>query len=141
MVAVTTDPLERLPVRVKIGLVGEILRSYVAMRSLMRSNGVPATVDSIRDGAFRCSAPSAEVAEEIGARLGRVVGRTLSVLPADSRCLVRALVLFDLLARRGIHSSLVIGVRSEPVFGAHAWVEYRGHPLQPTGAFRRLTEL
>lgn len=69
--------------------------------------------------------------------------RTLTVLPADSRCLMRSLVLTGLLARRGISSSLIIGVRLEPEFAAHAWVEYGGEPLLPPGdpSLGRLTEL
>ena len=69
-----------------------------------------------------------------GVRLGRAVTRTLRLVPADSRCLMRSLVLTGLLARRGIDSSLVIGVRPEGEFGAHAWVEHDGRPLLPSGA-------
>ena len=47
-------------------------------------------------------------------RLGRAIGRTLSILPFDSRCLVRSLVLAELLARRGIDSRVVIGVSQGP---------------------------
>jgi hypothetical protein len=79
----------------------------------------------------------------VGVRLGRIVGRTLGVLPADSRCLVRSLVLTGLLASRGIRSTLVIGVKSEPDFEAHAWVECVGMPLLPAGdeTYERLVEL
>jgi hypothetical protein len=57
--------------------------------------------------------------------------------------LTRSLVLTRLLARRGIPSTLVIGVRSQPSFVAHAWVEYRGSALLPAerGTFQRLVEL
>ena len=60
------------------------------------------------------------------ARLGYAVARTLRTLPTDSRCLVQALVLYRLLSERGIHSTLVIGARSQPEFAAHAWVEHAG---------------
>jgi hypothetical protein len=48
-----------------------------------------------------------------------------------------------MLVRRGIESSLVIGVRPEPSFEAHAWVECAGTPLLPTGdePYGRLVEL
>jgi hypothetical protein len=71
------------------------------------------------------------------------VGRTLGALPADAQCLTRSLVLTSLLARRGIASSLVIGVKPEPEFEAHAWVESNGTPLLPPneGEFTRLVEI
>jgi hypothetical protein len=78
-----------------------------------------------------------------GIRLGRAVGRTLGVVPADARCLVRSLVLIDMLARRGIRAALVIGAREGPDFQAHAWVEKSGEPLLPPyhGQYERLVEL
>jgi hypothetical protein len=36
-----------------------------------------------------------------------------------------------MLARRGIDSVLVIGVKMQPSFSAHAWVESGGRPLLP----------
>ena len=77
-----------------------------------------------------------------GLRLGRAVELTLRKLPVDSRCLVTALVLTRMLARRGIDSTFVLGVRANPSFGAHAWVERNGVALLPTtSAFTRLSEL
>jgi hypothetical protein len=75
--------------------------------------------------------------------VGRVVSRTLSLLPEDPRCLVRSLVLIELLARRGVASTLVIGACTIPSFGAHAWVELGGEALLPAGEFAvgRLAEL
>ncbi len=80
---------------------------------------------------------------ERAARLGRAVVRMLSLLPGDTRCLVRSLVLTRLLARRGIPARLVIGARTAPAFLAHAWVECDGVAvLDPgDGSFARLVEL
>jgi hypothetical protein len=77
-----------------------------------------------------------------GLRLGHAVIRTLTPLPADSRCLFRSLVLTKLLARRGIGGTVVLAVRPDP-FAAHAWVELDGNPLLPPGeeGFERLAEL
>jgi hypothetical protein len=76
-------------------------------------------------------------------RLAGAVTRVLSPLPTDSRCLVQALVLLSLLARRGVHAVVAIGVRTEPEFGAHAWIESAGEALLPAGAgeYRLLTSL
>ena len=64
-------------------------------------------------------------------------------LPRPPRCLAQSLVLRRLLARRGLHSELIIGVRREDdAFDAHAWVEYDGQPLQPGApAHRRIAAL
>jgi hypothetical protein len=74
-------------------------------------------------------------------RLGRAVVKTLRLLPTDSRCLIRSLVLSRILTRRSIPHTLVIGVRKEPEFIAHAWVEHEGFPVLPAGEYTRLTEL
>jgi hypothetical protein len=47
-----------------------------------------------------------------------------------------------MLARRGIGSTFVLGVRASPSFGAHAWVEWNGVALlATTSEFTRLAEL
>ena len=67
----------------------------------------------------------------------------LRLLPTDARCLMRSLVLASLLARHGIYGRLVIGVRPDATFAAHAWIEVDGQPVLPTAQeeFRRLIEL
>jgi Transglutaminase-like superfamily len=76
-------------------------------------------------------------------QLAQTVARTLELLPTDPRCLIRSLVLIELLARRGMASTLVIGTRTTPDFSAHAWVELGGEALMSPGTFAggRLAEL
>ena len=76
-------------------------------------------------------------------RLGNAVVRTLALVPGDTRCLRRSLVVVRLLARRGISGRLVIAARADPDFLAHAWVEHCGEPvLAPADStFGRLVEL
>jgi hypothetical protein len=84
-----------------------------------------------------------EQARTSALRLACSVRRTLDLIPADSRCLMRSLVVTRLLARRGIEGTLVLAVRADDGFGAHAWVEVEGQPvLEPASApFERLAEL
>ena len=128
--------------REKLELGLEILFAYTRARWWLWRTDLPRTVSALRSGTQSDQAAS-EDPERAGARLGRVVGRTLRHLPFDSRCLMRSLVLTSLLARRGINSSLVIAVQSEAAFEAHAWVESRGVALLPPAEepFRRIVEI
>jgi transglutaminase superfamily protein len=50
------------------------------------------------------------------------------MLPGRHECLEQSLSLWYLLRRRGVAADLTFGMRQYP-FGAHAWVSYRGEPL------------
>ncbi len=113
------------------------------MRWQLARKELPAAVDALRRLAVD---PPKEVSEQTYFEAGRLawaVQRTLRVVPTDSRCLMQSLVLTRLLARRGISSSLVIGVRPAGEFEAHAWVEYCERALLPgdQGIYEPLTEL
>ncbi len=130
----------------KLGLAAEIVATYPRVRWLLWRRDLPATVAALRGSGDRrapADRASLSVAYRRGLRLGRAAGRTLSLLPADSRCLARSLVLLALLARRRIEARLVIGARQGPDFGAHAWVEMQGVPLIDPGGpeFERLVEI
>jgi hypothetical protein len=105
----------------------------------MRQADLGRVVARLRAGAIESPPPSRTGRH----RLARAVTRVLSLLPTDSRCLVRSLVLLRLLAKRGVASTLVIGVRPGPEFAAHAWIECAGESLIPNGAgeFSRLAEI
>jgi hypothetical protein len=133
----------------KLWLSGEVLATYCQVRWWMRGQRIEDVVARLRKGhgpgpSPGIEAPAEDLADQrLGAlRLGRAVSRTVRLLPTDSRCLVRSLVLTRLLGRRGVPSSLVIGVMSEPQFAAHAWVEHGGAPLlSPGTGFQRLVEV
>jgi hypothetical protein len=134
----------RLPLRQKVRLAGEVLSSYVRARRALRSRPLDDVVRDLRAGEHERSPqrdPLVEQAE--GLRVARIVQRTLGWLPADTRCLVRSLVVTRMLARRHIPAVLVIGVKPPPDFSAHAWVEHDGKALLPPGGdeFGRLLEL
>jgi hypothetical protein len=126
----------------RMQLAAEIVAAYARARWMLRRAPIAAVVASMRSGVSRVRSTDAGALEE-ARRLGHAVTRTLTLVPGDTRCLARSLVLTRLLARRGIPAKLVIGARARPDFLAHAWVEYAGDPvLTPgDGSFGRLVEL
>ncbi len=126
----------------KARLAVEIVAAYVRARWWLRRHGLEETLARLR-GTVTIEGAAASEHIRTGIRLGRIVEKTLHALPADSRCLIRSLVLTSLLARRGIVSTFVIGGTSEPEFEGHAWVECAGVQLLPAGeaANGRLVEL
>jgi len=128
----------------KARLAIEVLLAYVRVRWSFAGREIEDAVVRIRTSRpVRPPSQAARDDEVVGQRLGYAVRRTLHPLPTDSRCLMSSLTLTALLARRGIDSSLVIGVRPGPSFEAHAWVERDGVPLTWTGdgTFERLKVL
>jgi transglutaminase superfamily protein len=123
---------EPLPVATKLALGFEVARAYVRARRSLRRSGLRGAVADLRT-AGGTTARAVPDAVPTGFRLGRAVARTLAVLPGDTRCLAQSLVLTHMLARRGIDSRLVIGVRPGERFAAHAWVEHDGVALLPAG--------
>jgi hypothetical protein len=116
-------------------LAAEILQTYVAVRWLLRRHALPETIAELRAGAPSGASASDEATLALGRHLAWATVRTLTVLPADSRCHMRSLVLTRVLARRGLPSSFVLSAAPAPRFEAHAWVEHAGEPLLlPAGA-------
>jgi hypothetical protein len=128
----------------RVRLAGEILRTYGRARWRLWRGDLPSTLRALRGDPPPAQAEVPERGAVVeGVLLGDAVARTLRLVPAESRCLMRSLVLTSLLARRGVGSSLVIGVRGGDAFGAHAWVEVAERPLLPPGGetYERLVEL
>jgi hypothetical protein len=133
----------RLNASERVRLATEIAIAYLRARRELRRRSLESALSSLRARAAPSSEPLGPGTLAAAQRLGRAVTRVLGVLPGDTRCLVRSLVLTQLLVKRGIPAKLVIGARTGPDFLAHAWVEYDGDPvLSPgDGSFGRLTEL
>lgn len=123
-------------------LAAEIIAAYVRAQCELRRVPIATVVERLRAGRSPQRAVDPYALEE-ARRLGRAVVRTLTLLPGDTRCLGRSLVLMQLLSRRGISAQLVIGTRPSPDFLAHAWIEHDGEPvLSPgDGSFGRLVSL
>jgi hypothetical protein len=124
-------------------LAVEIVRAYLYARGQLRRAPIESVLATLRAGAATPTPEHAPGALSEARRLGWSVARTLRLMPGDTRCLARSLVLTRLLAQRGISAKLVIGARASPEFLAHAWVECEGQPvLSPgDGSFSRLVEL
>lgn len=128
----------------RTALVAEILATYCVLRWEMRDDDLVTTVRRARRELLsRQEAGSSDEDHRVGVRLGFAVSRVLRVLPTESACLMRSLVLLRLLARRGLSCSLVVGVSTAPKFAAHAWIEQSGRSLLPSynPVFTRLVEL
>ena len=124
-------------------LAAEVVAAYGQARRELKRVPIEQVVAALRtDDALPAPAKGPQALED-ARRLGWIVAHTLRLMPGDTRCLARSLVLTSLLARRGISAKLVIGARSDPKFLAHAWVECDGEPvLSPgDGSFARLVEL
>lgn len=132
----------RLGIADRVGVLVEVLCTYCAARWWLLRLPFPAAVSAARSVRRAGGRPITGIeARTAGLRLGRVVERSLRALPLDARCLIKALVLTRILERRGIACSFVVGVRAQPEFAAHAWVEHDGIALLPTTPdFHRLTE-
>jgi hypothetical protein len=127
----------------KLALAGEILVAYARVRWWLWRVDFPRAVAALRGHRGRSLPRRVADPEITGRRLARAVVRTVRLLPTDSRCLMRSLVLTTLLARRDIDSRVVLGVRPGVPFMAHAWVEHEHVPLldPAESEFERLLEL
>jgi Transglutaminase-like superfamily len=133
----------RLAVAERVRLAGEIVAAYLRARRALRRAPIRTALAMLRSPTpSHASQTVSRTALNDARRLGAAVARTLALLPGDTRCLARSLVLTRLLDRRGICATLVIGARTDPDFRAHAWVECGGEPvLAPGDSFTRLVEL
>jgi Transglutaminase-like superfamily len=131
-----------LGVAERIRLLGEIFVSYMQARWLLLRGDLPSAVAGVRDRGRRLSSTRAPIRDD-PRRLVWIAVRVLERIPFDSRCLMRSLVVLGMLARRGVETSLVIGVEVESGFAAHAWLERDGVAVLPAGSFAsgRLTSL
>lgn len=147
----TREPLRSFSLLGKLMLALEIIATYLRARWWLRRPNITETAALARSGAhgdnppIRSEAAAHPQREEalLGLRLGEVIQRVFRLLPGDTRCLTRSIVLMRMLARRHVQTTLIIGVRAAPSFGAHAWIEHRGTPLlEPIEAGgQRLVEL
>jgi hypothetical protein len=115
-----------LPARTKAALYARIWRLALEMEIAIRRRPLPQLIEAVGT-----RGPARSDGLRIG-KLRRAVDRTLRVGGWEPRCLVKALVLYQLLAEQGIEADLVIGLpdhRRGTI--AHAWVEVEGRDVGP----------
>jgi hypothetical protein len=127
----TEEPLRTFSAPGKLILAVEIAATYLQARRWLRRPEITETVALARQGAHRLEPgpDRSREAAQLGIRLGVVIQQIFRLLPGDTRCLTRSVVLMRMLARRDVETTLIIGVRAAPSFGAHAWIEHAGRPL------------
>lgn len=131
----TIDPLQHLSLPAKLRLAAEILGAYARVRWTLSRRQLPDAVEALRAHGRSSADPLVTPMPMANRyRLADAVTRLLSVLPTDSRCLMRSLVLLVLLERRCIEARFIIGVKTDPAFAAHAWIEHENLALLPSGA-------
>jgi transglutaminase superfamily protein len=118
--------------------VAQLVRASVELRATSYSNtvgllGTPEPgVPDVRVGAARLL--EAE-------RVGRAVARAATLLPWHPTCLRQALAVRRMLRRRGIASSLHLGVKNGAEWAAHAWVTVEGEPVAGRPGHERFVPL
>lgn len=127
----------------RASLAAEIVLAYVEARRALRRAPINLAVESLRGAPGRIRERSGQSSLAEARDLASAVSRTLALLPGDTRCLTRSLVLTRLLARRAIPATLVIGAHASPEFLSHAWVEHAGQAVLASGqgVVERLVEL
>jgi hypothetical protein len=125
----------------KLRLVTEILACCPRTMRLVRSNDLEGMVAQARSTTAGIARVAPEDADAVARRLAIYVHRVVAPVPTDNPCLIKSLVLLQMLWRRSIDARLVIGARSDGVFAAHAWVEHDGRAILPIGPHERLVRL
>jgi hypothetical protein len=72
--------------------------------------------------------PSDGVDPVVVGTVEQAVAMAAALYPGRALCLEQSLVLYYCLRRRHIAATFRIGIQAYP-FAAHAWVEYRGRPI------------
>jgi transglutaminase-like putative cysteine protease len=113
-----------------------------ATKVMLRARGFVATIAWVRGRVAGISASTSATLEEVRA-VQWPLAVAAALYPGRARCLEQSLVLYYLLRRDGIAARYCQGVKPYP-FQAHAWVEYRGEPIndvaEHAGQFARLPE-
>jgi hypothetical protein len=115
---------ERLSLPAKVSLLWEVWRTALRVQLALRRHDLPRVASEIPVTTSRRPLPPA--------LLGRAISRGLRVGRWRPRCLIRSLVLYQLLREQGDSAELVIGLTEQANSpDAHAWVELGGLDVGP----------
>jgi hypothetical protein len=112
--------------------------AILAIKIALRLRGYGWTLQWIRQHVVAIPAILA-VKREDAANVERAVATAGALFPGRALCLEQSLALYYLLRRQGIAVKYCQGIQAHP-FEAHAWVEYRGFPLNDVAEHARLFE-
>ncbi len=99
----------------------------LAIKAMLKIRGFAWTVDWIRVRVEKIPASTLTTVDTVRA-IQWPVAMAAALYPGRARCLEQSLVLYYLLRRRGTSVRYCQGVKPFP-FQAHAWIEYRGEPI------------
>ena len=118
---------------------GQAVVLLPVVRSMLWLRGYTSTMRLLQAGSRvePSSTATASVPEAV-AEVASAVTTVASVIPLRTRCLARSITIWWMSGRRGHSVEVVLGV-TRPDGGrlpAHAWVEYRGIPVNDTADVR-----
>lgn len=119
-----------VPERVRGMVVPPVIQCaflILAFKMMLKVRGFTSTIDWIRSRVRAVPASTGAPIETVRA-VQWPVAMAAALYPGRARCLEQSLVLYYLLRRQGIAIRHCQGVKPFP-FQAHAWIEYRGEPI------------
>jgi hypothetical protein len=108
-------------------VIARCVVAVVAVKVGLKIVGFPRTLRAVEWYAARYATGGA-VAPGLIDAVARGVVTAAVFCPGRVECLEQSLALYALLRRCGVAAELKFGVQTMP-FGAHAWVEYGGEPI------------
>jgi len=99
----------------------------VFVKARLRAQGFLPTLDWLRRRVENIPATEAATVEAVRAVEWQIAVAG-AIYPGRALCLEQSLTLYDLLRRQGVAVRYCQGVQPYP-FHAHAWIEYRGEPI------------
>lgn len=120
--------------RVSLDVVRDVFLAVVMMRWRMKTMRLKPILQALGD--YRNSRTSPLGDDQAGLRLrlseaATSFNRVRPYVPIEMCCLIDSLSMTWFLAKRGLHSRLVMGVACDP-FSAHAWVQHDSLVLNET---------
>ncbi len=115
-------------------VIRDVFLTVAAMHWQLRTRPLKNILEGLHQ--YRCirTSPSSTEEAEIEQHVGEYAAAFIRVrpyVPIETRCLIDSLSLVRFLAKRGLHSYLVMGMASDP-FSAHAWVQRGSLALNET---------